>query len=92
MTPALFVGVSEPRDAGAARNHSEGETYTANVARGAPAVLAVVPPTVTPLLDFMRKCRLSCPSWNAPLGTPFFDFFLIVLVDNAWLSDLHLSL
>jgi len=83
VTPALFVGVSKPRDAGATRNHSEGETCTANVARGAPAALAVVPPTVTPLLDFMQKCGLSCPSWNAPLGTSFFDFFLIVLIEDT---------
>ena len=66
MSPALFVGVSELGDAGAAGHHSEEETSTADATDGAslafaPAALVAVPPTVTPFAELHAERQIILP-------------------------------
>jgi hypothetical protein len=63
---ALFVGVSEPGDAGASRDHGEGETGAANTTRVAslasgPVALAVVPPAMTPSAKLHAERQIILP-------------------------------
>jgi hypothetical protein len=60
VSRALFIGVSEPEDAGATRDRGKGETGTADTARAAllasgPAVLVVVPTAMTPSAKLHAK-------------------------------------
>jgi hypothetical protein len=63
---ALFVGVSEPWDAGAYGDHGEGETGAANTTEVASlasglVALAVVPPVVTPSAELHVERQIILP-------------------------------
>lgn len=86
-SPALHMGISEPKDAGATRGHGVEETgrWSSGVDVGA----CFCDPF---LLGHLWKGGSSYSLWNAPLGTLFFDFSLTVLASDARLSDLRQSL